>query len=173
MVLNQASEADICHRSNRRRFLRTGTMALVSAGLWLEGKAVAFGQENVRAASGSPSQQSKTRLTRSTFTPYLTQYFSTKLNGAIIYLQLITIGDLQNVSISSTSIKKQDTAAFQAKLKDECFTLLFASSNEVLLPQEAWTLSHPSLGNIEIFLVPVERPLGSLHYYQAVFNRLM
>ncbi len=47
------------------------------------------------------------------------------------------------------------------------FSLLFR--NVASLPQQIHTLVHPSLGEVDIFLVPVARD-GDATVYQAVFN---
>ena len=47
------------------------------------------------------------------------------------------------------------------------FSLLFR--NAASLPQQIHTLVHPSLGEVDIFLVPVGRD-GDATVYQAVFN---
>lgn len=47
------------------------------------------------------------------------------------------------------------------------FSLLFRSTAS--LPQQIQTLVHPSLGEVDIFLVPVGRD-GDATVYQAVFN---
>jgi len=49
----------------------------------------------------------------------------------------------------------------------QAFSLLFRSS--VLLPQRTYALSHPALGELALFLVPVARG-GDGVQYEAVFN---
>jgi hypothetical protein len=48
------------------------------------------------------------------------------------------------------------------------FSLLFASPTGPWLPQAVYPVKHPSLGTMEIFLVPVG-PLAEGNGYQAVF----
>jgi hypothetical protein len=53
----------------------------------------------------------------------------------------------------------------------EQFSLLFRGPSEPPVPQAAYTVSHPQLGEFPLFLVPVGRdPLGLL--YEACFNRI-
>ncbi|GFZ88506.1 DUF6916 family protein [Dyella caseinilytica] len=49
------------------------------------------------------------------------------------------------------------------------FALLFHNPAEVLFPQGTYRLSHPTVGEVEIFLVPVARKQPGF-VYQAVFN---
>jgi hypothetical protein len=49
------------------------------------------------------------------------------------------------------------------------FSLLFRTAPNLVLPQKIYPVSHPQLGTVEIFLVPVgPDSTGMLH--QAVFN---
>lgn len=49
------------------------------------------------------------------------------------------------------------------------FTLLFRGPKEVYLPQRLYTLTHPTLGTLEIFLVPIQ-PDQHGSQFEAVFN---
>lgn len=158
--------------STRRIFLRAGTMAVLSAGFWLGGEAIAFGQSDVRTDAKSLSQKTTFQLTRSKFTPHLSESFLVRLNGEEIYLQLVEVADLKKASVSKSALHKVEDALFKAKLHEESFILRFRSMSETLLPQKTWKLEHNTLGQIELFLVPVDRPDGPWHFYEAVFNRL-
>jgi hypothetical protein len=48
------------------------------------------------------------------------------------------------------------------------FSLLFAAPAGPWLPQAIYPLTHPSLGTVEIFLVPIG-PLSGGNGYQAIF----
>lgn len=52
----------------------------------------------------------------------------------------------------------------------ETFSLLFQGPGDPLLPQQIYSLHHPQLGSLEIFLVPIRRDQQAI-YYEAVFNR--
>lgn len=173
MSLTNTDHTDMCYRSTRRGFIRAGSMALLSAGLWLSSDVIAFGQEKTKAeADPAVQQQSRGMLTRSKFKPYQSEYFVVRVNGETIYLQLLEISDLAFESISDSARSKKDSPSFKAKLQEESFSLIFRSSSETMLQQNTWKLSHDTLGSIELFLVPVNRPEGPWHYYEAVFNRL-
>jgi hypothetical protein len=52
-----------------------------------------------------------------------------------------------------------------------CFSLFFSRTG-VVLPQENYRLSHPALGEFEMFLVPVQKKHNSPVIYQGGFNLL-
>jgi len=158
--------------SARRGFLRAGIMALLSAGLWLGDETIAFGQSAARTDAKPQIERIAFQLTRSKFTPHLSESFRVRLNGEEIYLQLIEVADLEHDSIGQAALARKEDASFKAKLHEESFTLLFRSMSETLLPQNTRKLEHDTLGQIELFLVPVGRPDGPWHFYEAVFNRL-
>ena len=49
------------------------------------------------------------------------------------------------------------------------FSLTFEAPSEPALPQRIYRLEHPQLDAMDIFLVPVARVAGGLHY-EAVFS---
>ncbi len=54
--------------------------------------------------------------------------------------------------------------------RSESFALLFTSSERDHAPQATYSLEHPEMGEVEIFLVPVgPAPNGGMQY-EAVFN---
>jgi hypothetical protein len=54
----------------------------------------------------------------------------------------------------------------------ECFTLLFQAPLHAPNEQSLRTLQHATLGELEVFLVPVKKTEEGL-FYEAVFNRLL
>ena len=54
----------------------------------------------------------------------------------------------------------------------ECFSLLFQAPLHAPSEQSLRTLQHKTLGELEIFLVPVKKTEAGL-FYEAVFNRLL
>lgn len=53
--------------------------------------------------------------------------------------------------------------------KREPFSLLFRGPAEAVLSQATWKLAHPELGELEIFLVPIDRRAEGM-IYEAVFT---
>jgi len=49
------------------------------------------------------------------------------------------------------------------------FSLTFRGASQVVLPQKLYSLTHATLGRLELFLVPVGRD-GQGVLYQALFN---
>ena len=70
------------------------------------------------------------------------------------------------------SVELTLTAA-NPKIDDDvqcCFSLLFLGPDE-LLPQSLYRLEHPVLGELTLFLVPVQKKKSGI-VYEAVFNLL-
>ena len=172
MFITHMNDNALRFDSTRRVFLRAGTMAVLSAGFWLGGETIAFGQSTVRTDAKTQLKKSDFQLTRSKFTPHLSESFLVRLNGEEVYLQLVEVADLKHDSNNKSALRKVEDESFKAKLHEESFTLLFRSMSETLLPQKTWKLEHDTLGKIEMFLVPVGKPDGPWHFYEAVFNRL-
>ena len=57
----------------------------------------------------------------------------------------------------------------QALRKGGAFALLFVSPPGPFLPQATYALTHPGLGTLEMFLVPIG-PSGGGNGYEAVFT---
>ena len=51
----------------------------------------------------------------------------------------------------------------------EPFSLIFVGSRDRALDQETYMLNHPTLGHMEIFLVPIGEK-DDFRSYQAIFN---
>ena len=62
-----------------------------------------------------------------------------------------------------------EVSARQAAGEFESFSLLFEGPKDRPLSQGLFELSHPGLGALEIFLVPVG--VDGTRHYEAVFNR--
>jgi hypothetical protein len=54
-------------------------------------------------------------------------------------------------------------------LRTEPFSLLFLGPLRPVLPQRTWDLTHPVLGTLAVFLVPLGPENGRMRY-EAVFN---
>ena len=51
----------------------------------------------------------------------------------------------------------------------ERFSVVFAGPTDVFLPQNMYRMTHPEMGEFEIFLVPLGRE-GEVFRYEAVYN---
>jgi hypothetical protein len=56
--------------------------------------------------------------------------------------------------------------------KQEQFSLRFRGDRASVYPQRIYAMKHDSMGEFELFLVPVERD-DSGTFYEAVFNRVI
>lgn len=62
-----------------------------------------------------------------------------------------------------------EASALGDGVSSSAFALIFRSESAVLYPQDMYRLSHPVMGEQDIFLVPVGRH-DSGFVYEAVFN---
>jgi hypothetical protein len=93
-------------------------------------------------------------LTHETFAPLTGQAFTLPLDGGTLTLTL------RGVEVLA------DGAA--APERRTPFALHFRGPERPLLPQRIYPLEHPSLGTIELFLVPIGGAGGAV--YEAVFG---
>lgn len=54
----------------------------------------------------------------------------------------------------------------------ECFSLFFRGPKQPVLQQMTYTLTHPQMGEFQLFMVPVQYPKQDEVYYQSLFNRI-
>ncbi len=80
---------------------------------------------------------------------------------------LMQLGPDQAVPLQLVEYKLQLLNALQ-----ECFSLLFQAPVDAPNEQLLRTLQHQSLGELEIFLVPIKKNADGL-FYEAVFNRML
>ena len=84
------------------------------------------------------------------------------------YFQLMTESD----TIQSTLIEVKDSRGRQkAKGRAENFSLVFLLSQENEAPQSTYTITHQTLGNFELFLVPGKNTENQ-QLLIAIINRL-
>lgn len=73
-------------------------------------------------------------------------------------------GDLEFVLVEARPLPQAAPNALR-----EPFSLLFRNSAALLFPQQTYRMSHPRLGEVAIFLVPIARERDGF-LYQAIFN---
>jgi hypothetical protein len=93
-------------------------------------------------------------LTLEDFSPHLNDEFTIEENGQKIVLKLIEAKPLGN----KASVSKRDP-----------FCLTFAGDPRLRGPQRIYSLQHPNLGILEIFLVPLQ-PDATVSRFEAVFT---
>lgn len=161
--------------TSRRNFMRQGMNALLLLSFASGASIDALGQDNgnlENRRSGAISLPKTFELVRSKFAPHLSEYFTANINGEAIHFQLIEVADLKQDSIDKSVQHKIHDEKFREKVREESFTLLFRADTAFELKQATYRLKHDTLGDVELFLVPVERKSGPWRFYEAVFNRL-
>lgn len=78
--------------------------------------------------------------------------------------------DFDHVSTSFVLVEARPVAGqVMAGMVREPFSLLFRHESAVLFPQRTYSMTHESLGEFGIFLVPIARDRDGF-IYQALFN---
>jgi hypothetical protein len=164
----------------RRYFLRASARAVLGVGLLCVVPAFVSGQESSgsgRRRSGyfaippEAASDPLTRLTRSSFVRYNGDFFETiQDTGEKLLINLLRIEDLPQ----QRELEQQRRLPSKklAQIKEESFSLIFRGPLEIPLRQRIHRLTHPVLGEMEVFLVPVGKDEGS-RYYEVVFNRTL
>lgn len=162
-------------RKTRRNFLRQSARAALGLGLLCAADPRVFSQDLRKPLTTKdgyfaiPQEATAASLVRSTFTRYNGDHFKTTNDyGGPVILNLFKIEDLRAQSdlFATGSLTNSQIA----QLREESFSLIFRGSLNQPLRQRTYKMTHPKLGDLEIFLVPVGKDDGA-RYYEAVFNR--
>lgn len=143
---------------SRRKFLRTGTLAALTAGLPL--KALADGALKTTTESSSmlnAASAEALRLNSSAFKKCLYTKFRVNLAGA------------KSQFLKLVEVKHWHTQTQPADR--ECFSNEFLAVDGHKLRQGTYTVEHELLGKFEMFLVPLGNKNSEIRY-EALFNRL-
>lgn len=71
---------------------------------------------------------------------------------------------------ATVELRVQSVEALPAhRFREEPFSLVLAGPRAPVLPQATYALRHPSLGAIEVFLVPIGQDADATRY-EATFN---
>jgi hypothetical protein len=101
------------------------------------------------------------QVTVADFSPFVKATFRTEVEpGDVLELELI---DAQPIG--------PEPQAREANVPRRAYSLIFRGPNDRLLDQRIYSIEHPKLGTLGIFLVPLgpEGDPDGLHY-QAIFN---
>jgi hypothetical protein len=114
---------------------------------------------DIASQSGHPAEVEGRRrlelLSIQTFAGAANQEFALHLGEATIAVTLIEVKPLPPRAVPGAM--------------REPFSLLFKSMSQIILPQKIYRLDNPTIGALDIFLVPVARD-GTAVVYQAIFN---
>jgi hypothetical protein len=150
---------------SRRRFMKQGTLLILTAGASLGNVKRIIGRESLseysnpeQGLSVSPGKSLVSlKFTKATFAPHLDTVFRIYPDASrIIKSKLISIADIGPVPDQKVPGR-------------ECFVLRFRGSRP--LPQFSYRIEHDSLGRFELFLVPAGKNKKGWHY-EATINRL-
>lgn len=147
---------------SRRKFLKAGTLVILSAGVPL--KVVAGKSPDPLGSnllSRSPLDDARS-LTLAAFSAQLNTAFRVAAEGSkALSLELIEVNDLRTAAVKQSA----------AMVGRECFSTIFLGPRHLPLKQNAFAFEHRTLGKFNLLLVPIGYgKQGRL--YEAVFNRL-
>jgi hypothetical protein len=152
----------------RRTFLKSGAFAAVSAGLALSSGRLLLAQRSDRSRDFQIPLTAETNplfsFTRETFEPYVGDIFQApNARGEMISLTLTHV----------RNYRAKDTTKLSSKTPRELRSFSLTFHSEEKLPQfsSIHTVSHPALGEFDLFLTSSQRNDGTF-IYEAVFSHL-
>lgn len=150
---------------SRRKFLRSGTLVALCAGLPLKNVFAETlersGPTTGQTFAGHNHLDAIRHLNRATFARFLNTKFSLHYGEAKGELRLIEVNDL-----TPEPLRRSAEATGR-----ECFSAVFVGSPSTPLPQATYAVTHEKLGTFSLLVVPNgEGKKGC--YYEALFNRL-
>lgn len=166
----------------RRNFLKSATMTTLSAGLALGSAHLIFGQQARKAPAQSVGQAAEldafgnfaipmeaqqaafSYFRASTFSPYVGDIFqAANSRGEMVELKL--------TRVSEYKMSKAGRALARQARQPESFALTFSASGELPPFTSIHKVSHPRLGEFDVFLTSHKSNKGAL-LYEAVFNHM-
>lgn len=156
---------------SRRKFMRSGALSALSAGLMLKTGSLTFAQKLRQANPGLdfpiPYEAQKDLLfiaTQATFEPYIGSIFQARgARGGKVNLTLVSVTPYKpNPKTKITTGEPRET---------DCFSLMFKASGKLPSFSSIPSLYHAALGRLDLFLTPHEGAAGKLSY-EAVINHV-
>jgi hypothetical protein len=155
---------------SRRKFIRSGALTVMAAGLIFKAGESVFGQKKAPKRRLSkfdvPSEAQQNPILyyeRATFEPYVGgTFFGRDSRGGEIELKLLRVTEFKPTPGTITKGKSRDT---------ESFSLTFNASSSLPPFTSIHVIEHPVLGKFDLFLQPVGDPSQLL--YQAVITHLL
>ena len=148
---------------SRRAFLRDGLCSALSVGLLLAGSRVGFGQDP-KTPNAIPIEAQKDpvfKFVEETFRPYVNGIFTApNAKGEKIELRLVELVPF-----------KPSSKLTKLSVPSKSFTLIFKASGELPPFTSIHTISHPALGEFDLFLTKRKNDDGDI-FYEAVINHL-
>lgn len=155
---------------SRRFFLKSGSLTALAAGIALSSSRLAFSQSQGGGNSlghqipMGAQQQATFLFTKATFDPYVGSIFQAPdALGQMINLTLLSATANRPAADTRISTKEaRNTDSFSLTFKAAATLPAFTSIHRV---------SHPALGNFDLFLSPRPQEDGVM-LYEAVFNHI-
>jgi uncharacterized protein DUF6916 len=155
---------------SRRKFIKSGTLTALSAGLFFKAAESAFGQKKtperpiLKFEVPLEAQQNPILYyDRATFEPYIGgTFFGRDARGRRIELKLLRVTDYKpnpRTRIMTAGARSTDS-----------FSLTFSASRSLPEFTSIHVIDHPVLGTFDLFLKPAGD--GSQIIYEAVINHL-
>ena len=104
------------------------------------------------------------------------------MHGVEVAVQQLTHGEFKNQLNSRFSLKLNDSESAELLLtevselitgpRQEMFAIVFRGPAKSILPQRIYHLANDSMGELDLFLVPIRKDDEGV-YYEAVFNRML
>ncbi|HMF56714.1 MAG TPA: hypothetical protein VK619_10260 [Pyrinomonadaceae bacterium] len=145
--------------TSRRKFLKTGTLVALTAGLPLTLVGTAAGK--VATAGAANASTPMRNFGNGTFEQHVGSKFRTSAGEASIDLTLKNVRQLARPAKGRPALPG-----------GEGYALTFRGSHSNPLAQDTYTLEHARLGTFSMMLVPVISKDKSARHYEAVVNRL-
>jgi hypothetical protein len=136
----------------RRRFLTTGTKAVLAAGFF---PSLFLGRSRLGRRTVSPANP----ITSSEFRGLEGSRFTVRSGSGKIPLELSKVSRVRSRTIPGMG-------------KTEEFSLAFRGSGNSALEQDTYRFEHETAGKFDLFLVPVDKVDKGQQHYQVVFNQL-
>ena len=155
---------------SRRRFIKSGSLAALAAGVVLNPQALAFAQRSSQGTSLgfqiplNAQKEPDYMFTSGTFQPYVGSIFQAPdARGRMISLTLLSVTVYKPAATTKLSTK--------TAVEPETFSLLFKASAELPKFTSIHQVSHPALGKFDLFLSP-HSLAGKERVYEAVFSHI-
>ena len=159
----------------RRKFIKAGTIAALLAAATVDKLPRASAQQRGQVApepapvtvgeeSGESQFDPTSYLKKSSFTPYLNTKFYVSDAASRVTLTLVEVSALRQASRMPNM--SPEVAA------EDAFSLVFRGARGASLPQGIYTFEHDALGQLSLFLVPINRAGGRGYFGEVIINRL-
>jgi hypothetical protein len=141
---------------SRRQFVKAASLVTLAVGAPVKA-AEALTSSSTRLDSINVSPGPSSFLNMQSFNQCLgTSFFVKDSNSKATAFKLIEVYNWQRNSVTT---------------RKECFSLIFRAPDSTRLGQNTYAVEHDSLGNFQLFVVPIRRNDNG-RYYEAVFNRV-